>query len=430
MGEEAPRPTADNLLIIVADDLGIDKVASYRPEGAHLPELPTLESLVAVGVRFETAYAMPTCSPTRGTLLTGRYPHQTGLGARADHGELSLAERTIADVLSEAGYATAAVGKWHLSSQDTESGYAHPNLQGFDHFAGTLGNLEPSYYDWPRVVNGTAETSHSYATTVTVDDALDWVETAPEPWFLYVSFNAAHIPLDEPPARLHHSGELPTNATPPHRFKAVAEAMDTELGRLLAGIDDKVMASTTTIFVGDNGSDADTVTPPQDPQRAKSTVFEGGVRVPLVVTGPRVHTPGSTSSAFASVADLWATALDIAEVSDPSPGVVDSHSLLPYLTTPGLEGARTHLFAERMSELGGPPYYRHLRTIRDDRYKLVIDDRGASYEELLYALDGGEWDEGEPITAEDRTLEEQRAFTALSDALADLDARSPYAPKR
>jgi hypothetical protein len=137
--------TPPNVLIILADDLGVDNVAVYG-EDPQPPKTPNLDALAGQGVRFTNAYGYPICSPTRAALLTGRMARRTGMGAIVewnDTYELPLDEVLIPEMLELGGwdYSTTAVGKWHLSAPQTPNAFAHPNLQGFDTYKGVIHNL-------------------------------------------------------------------------------------------------------------------------------------------------------------------------------------------------------------------------------------------------------------------------------------------------
>ncbi|MBM3992035.1 MAG: hypothetical protein FJ298_13645 [Planctomycetes bacterium] len=298
------QPT--NVLLIVADDFGVDM---FSPYGAHPSSAPTpnLTALAAEGMLFEYFYSLPSCSPTRASVLTGRMPFRHGIGKPIDQWlpehALQLDERTLPEVLkdgSATSIATSAVGKWHLGSE-AEGGASHPNLQGVDWFAGTLGNLVfgSTYFDYSKVTNGGTSASRTYVTTEQVDDALARIEAMPEPWFLYLGFNAPHTPLHAPPASLHTQqlSGLPAD-TPNAHYHAMVEAMDRELGRLLAGIPASVRANTTIVFLGDNGTPGNVMAAPSMPGNSKGSVYEGGVRVPLIVAGKHVDAPGTRCAAL------------------------------------------------------------------------------------------------------------------------------------
>ncbi len=251
-----PVAVADNVLLIIADDLGADSVGLFSPANTTAPT-PTLDGLAANGVRFTRCWSNPTCSPSRAALLTGRHGFRTGVGWPGD--VIGLSEGTIANAFNSAGYGTACIGKWHLSNQ-TNGGDDNPNLMGFDHFSGAMSGALRDFFLWPKVVNGQAlqQRVRTYATTENVNDAISWIDEQDSDWFLWLAFNAPHSPFHLPPNELHSYDLLGTEAdiaaNPTSYYQASIEAMDTEIGRLLGSIDAAVLANTTIIFVGDNGT--------------------------------------------------------------------------------------------------------------------------------------------------------------------------------
>ncbi len=369
-----PELLPRNVLLIVADDVGLDNVGAYglNPEAARTPNI---DELAERGVLFRNAYANPVCSPSRATILTGRYAWRTGLGSAlvftGSNPGLALAAPTLADVLSDEGYATAAVGKWHLATTDT----LHPLKAGFDHHLGSMGNIA-DYFAFPKNVDGTIVTATKYATTDTVDDAITFIDaTGPEtPWFLWVAFNSAHAPFHAPPPELHGYDIPPlAEGIEPLLTKAMIEAMDTEIGRLLDAVD---LERTVVVFVGDNGPDALSVTPPWDPTHAKHTLFDLGVHVALVVAGPGV-VQGAECAGLVNTTDLYATIADVAGASKAT--ALDSLSLRPYLADPETPSLRKTVYFERFLPNFNPAgpfpgtFQKRQQGARDKRYKLMFE---------------------------------------------------------
>lgn len=348
-----------NVLVVLADDYGTDQLGLY---GIHNdpPSTPTIDSLAADGVRFLNAWSLPICSPTRAALLTGRNAGRTGVGWNvADHPTqpivgLALEEFTIPEMLdvgTDGLYTHAAIGKWHLGSTAAVGGALAPNMHGFDHFSGSLDNLS-DYYDWEKVTNGVAQQTTSYAMTDKVDDALAWMSTAPEPWFCYLALNAPHGPFHSPPSNLHSvdlSGVPPAGVDPVPYFRAMVEAMDTELGRLFEGMGAK-RNRTTVMFMGDNGTTPAVLQAPFTADSGKETVRQGGVHVPLIISGPLVEAPGSTIQALVHVVDVFPTVADLADVdlqsALPRGTKIDGRSLLPFLSNPQYKPRRERIYTE------------------------------------------------------------------------------------
>lgn len=374
----APAPVdATNILLLVADDVGFANIGAYGAS-TTAPPTPNLDALARRGVLFRNAYANPLCSPTRACIQTGRYSFRTGVGTAIIGSPttpaLPLAEWTLPEVLDAGGSAFrhAAIGKWHLGDQST-GGASAPNLAGYAHFTGFLQAAVQDYYAWPRTVNGTTAQSTTYATTQIVDDALSWIRTARSPWICIVNFNAAHSPFQAPPQSLHtyNLAGLNPGTTPRPFYKAMIQAMDTEIGRLLRGLGSS-LAMTDVLFVGDNGTPANVAEAPYASHKVKGTVFEGGIKVPLVAAGPNVWAPGRDVSALVSAVDLFATMAELARVLParvlPPSTTIDGVSLVPHLRgddVPGRELAFAEIFTGTTPDTNGSS------SLRNARFKLI-----------------------------------------------------------
>lgn len=414
------------MLLVVADDLGNDKVGAYG-ESATAPPTPRIDALAAEGVRFRNAYGYPVCSPTRAALLTGRYGRRNGLGAiirATSRWELPLDEVTIPELLDLGAwdYATTAVGKWHLSGWSTPSALRHPNLQGFDHYQGSLQNLSmhdddddgggpttgDGYFEYDKVVDGVESRVREYATAATTDDAVAAIGRMREPWMLYVAYNAAHRPFHVPPG-----SSLPPDARPVQLYDALVTELDRQLGRLLDAMGPEQRARTLVVFVGDNGTDPAAVLAPRGERHAKGTIYEGGTNVPLVVAGPGVAR-GRVSDALVHVVDVLPTVAAVAGVDPARTGApLDGISFAPVLAEPSSPGPRRFVYTERFMPPGPGPYKKQWRAVRDDRYKLVVGFDGTKFYDLQGRDDDG------PARAPDVLTGEERArYEALK---AELD---------
>ena len=375
-GITTAHAAGSNILLLIADDFGVD-VASFYPLGSRRqttpapPPMPNLEALAQQGVLFTKAWTSPWCSPARAQILTGRYGFRTGIG-RANSGNLPplpISEVTLPKVFTAVlgpQYLEANLGKWHLSSGEND-----PSAYGWQHYAGghpDLGNL-PSYFNWPKTVDGVTTTSTVYATTDTVDETLaviDQAEQEGKHYFAWTAFNAPHYPREPPPADLHPRTPLPpTGATSREIFAAMVEALDTEIGRLLKRVD---LTDTTVIFIGDNGTDGPVVAPPYSRTKAKATMYEGGVRVPLLVAGAGVVSPKRQVSALVSAVDLFPTILELGGIDPAAIPATDGVSLMPYLQARSHPARRTWIYTEQFTT----SYDRNWqRAIRNSRYKLI-----------------------------------------------------------
>lgn len=375
VGAPRPRPPVDrergNVLVLVADDMGLDQLGLYGL-GSDPAPTPNLDRMAAEGVLFLNAWSQPTCSPTRATIQTGRYGFRTGIGrvinAMGNLAALPLSEVTLPEMLdlgTSGAYAHAAIGKWHLGNGSTGGNFA-PNLAGYGHFAGSIEGQLPSYTSWLRVVNGVGMNSTTYATTVCVDDALDWIQGQDRPWLCVVDFQAPHAPFHRPPANLHTQvlppGDPATTCSaagsdPLPFYKAMVEALDHEIGRLLDSLPAGERERTTVLFLGDNGTDACLSRPPFPPL-AKGTLSEAGLRVPMIACGYRVQQAGR-SRALVNTTDLFATVAELAgvDLAATLPGLqLDSKSLVPILANPHWR-VRRWAFAEYFDPNGpGQPF--------------------------------------------------------------------------
>jgi arylsulfatase A-like enzyme len=387
-----------NLLLVVGDDLGVDQVGCYG-RGSSPPATPNLDRLAAGGMRFTRAYVNPVCTATRAAILTGRHGFRTGMmhSLWLNQPGLTQQDSTFAGILQTQGYATALVGKWHVG---TAHGLATPNVLGFGHFAGAIEGAIPSYFDWPRVLNGTSTQCRTYATTQEVDDALAWIGAQTAPWALMLSFHAAHAPFEAPPAALHKqnlAGSNPETAPVPF-YAATIEAMDAELGRLLAGIGPAVLANTNVVFVGDNGTPQNVTRPPFVPQHGKNTVYEGGINVPLIVAGPAVHVPGTACGTLVCAVDLFATILELCGVpagSLPANAGQDAQSIVPQLGETGARG-RSIAYVELST-------YSYVAIAAIEQCYKLIQLRGPAIGEELYDLAADPYEQNDlllqPLTA-------------------------------
>ena len=357
----AQAESAPNVLLILADDMGVDQLGAYG-ESLNPPPTPHLDALAAGGLLFRNAWACPECSPARAALQTGRYGFRTGVGAgifdtTPGSPPLPLSEVTLPEMLDAgaSGYVSAAVGKWHLGGPSVGGDFA-PNLAGYAFFEGPIDNIKlpDTYFDYPKVFNGAPIQGTGYATTNQVNAALTLAQFLPEPWFVHLSLSAPHSPYHEPPAYLHTqdlSGAPPPTLDGSPYYRAMVEAMDTEIGRLLAGLG-PLRDNTLVIFAADNGSPVNMAVPPFPEDQVKQTLFEGGINVPFLVNGPGVQA-GAESSALIHLVDVFATVAELAGVDLSDPNVIpagrtlDSISLVPYFGDPGQASLRTYAFSER-----------------------------------------------------------------------------------
>lgn len=420
-----------NIVLLIADDLGTDYLGIFE-EGLDTARTPNLRSLLADGLRFDQTWSYPYCSQIRAAALTGRFPFRTGVGTvitSAANGQLDTAEISIGKLLHHPAapihYATANIGKWHLHTQSPEK-RNFPAALGYDHYSGNFSGQIPDYFNWQKIVDGAAPvTVTNYATTEQVDDAIEWLEKLPagQPFFLWQAFNAPHAPFHKPPDALHSVVGLTgttqhINQNRPEYFKAMLEAMDTEIGRLLRWLDDKGLRdSTNIIFIGDNGGDSRICQFPAA-DRAKGTIYENGIHVPMLIAGPAVVAPKRTSAALTSTTDLFATIVELAGFKNwknhiPAAKPVDAVSLLPILKNEKT-AVREWVFTELFDPAGKPD---DGKAIADLDYKLLRFDDG---HEEFYKTSADRFEQNNLLTALPLAAEALAHYQFLCNELSQL----------
>ena len=370
---------AQNILLLIADDYGVDSSSLYNStiNGASLPPTPNINSLASNGVVFTRFYANPLCSPSRACLLTGQYGFRYGVGDVVGPGvALTTAAFTLPMAFTNAatGYALSQFGKWHLAPPAQVN--APRNVGRWTNYLGSLDGQLTNYYLWTKTANGSSFTSTNYATTDVVNDATNWIaKRGTNAWFVWVAFNAPHTPFHKPPTNLapHYSALSGTtadiNSNPRPYFEAMVEAMDTEIGRLLTVVD---RTNTHIIFIGDNGTLRDVIQPPFPNTRGKDTLYEGGTHVPLVISGPAVTNPNRTNATLSGMVDLFATILEMAGTSVsaavPASVPIDGQSLMPALSATNVQtrDAYSELFGDNVVPASATG-----RTLRNSQFKLI-----------------------------------------------------------
>ncbi len=352
--QPAARP---NIVVIVIDDFGWADLGCY---GSTYYHTPNVDRLAADGMRFTQAYAAcPVCSPTRAALMTGRYPARLHLtdyipGVRNSpehkllraefHQELPLEEITVAEMLRGAGYATASIGKWHLGGKGYE-----PTRQGFDigpggvdvgsvasHFAPFLDRTREPLPGLEEAPKG------EFLADRLTSEALKFIETNRErPFFLYLPHYSVHTPIMAPQALIDYYKTLkPTTLQANPTYAAMVENMDQGVGRIVQKLDElKLADNTLVIFTSDNGGLA-TGEGPSTPatnnaplREGKGWLYEGGIRIPLVVRWPTTVARGSTCDDATSSIDLLPTLAELCNLRLTQ--AVDGQSIVPLIKQTG-----------------------------------------------------------------------------------------------
>lgn len=303
-----------NVLLIIADDLGVDASAQYS-FSSDTPLTPTLDSLASNGIVFDNVWATPACTTTRGTIMTGK--HGVNSGISFVPAAMSADEDTLLKRVSNiANYTTALMGKWHLGGPSATA--LHPLESGAGTYAGFLNAAVDNYYSWDFTQNGATNTSTEYNTSKTTDLAIDWINQQDSSWLLWVAYAAPHSPFHLPPTQLHARTALTgtdadIDANRRDYYLAAIEAMDTEIGRLLGAMSPQERDNTLVIFIGDNGTPARVID--RDVfigAHSKGSLYEGGIRVPMIVSGNGVTRQNERDAALVNSTDLFATILSYA----------------------------------------------------------------------------------------------------------------------
>lgn len=299
------QANSPNFLLIIADDLGVDALGLYGVS-QDTANTPNLDALVKRGLVFDNFWATPACTTTRGALISGLHGYESGIEyvPAVMTADTQTLQQRLKQADLEQAYATGVFGKWHLGGR--EPALDHPNQFGVDVYAGNLFNLE-DYSSWTLTKNSEQTQETHYHTTVVTDLAIDFIQShSDEPWFAWVAYAAPHEPFHTPPENLI-SPQTPTKS-PQDKYQAMVEAMDTEIGRLLDALPPEDQKNTYIVFIGDNG------TPKRmrdkslfDKDHMKESLYEGGVRAPLIVAGPSVSRQGERDSALVNATDFFAT---------------------------------------------------------------------------------------------------------------------------
>jgi arylsulfatase A-like enzyme len=355
-----------NILLIIADDLGVDALNGYDI-GTVLPNTPNIDKLRETGLTFTNVWACPSCAPTRASMLTGKYGVNSGVNTVP--GILSTNQKSIfkeLTELSDSAYQSCVVGKWHNASiANIEQPYSH----GAADFMGVNGAGVADYSEWTKVENHQSSTCTEYATSYFTDYAADWINQQTKPWLMWLAHVAPHTPYHVPPADMYTSESVKTNQ---QKFIVMIEAMDYEIGRLLDSIPQSVLDNTIIIFIGDNGTPGNIIQGFPKPL-GKNTVYQGGVNVPMIISGKGVTRINEEEDAMINVSDFYVTMAQIAQADAyPSNQVNDSYSFKHLLSgTEGTERSYNYMELGANESVSTDVY-----TIRDVQYKIIYDVDG------------------------------------------------------
>jgi len=328
-----------NIVVIVADDLGY---ADTGCQGCKDIATPNIDSIARNGVHFTDGHvSCPVCSPTRAGLITGRYQQRFGHefnpgappeGAKENIG-LPLTEITMADILKRAGYTTAVVGKWHLGMAPR----FNPTKRGFDEFFGFLHGahsyIDPGLGSANPIMRGTESVDEKeYLTDAITREALGFIERHEhKPFFLYLTYNAVHQPM-QAPDRYKNSFKHIANPTR-QIYAGMLTAMDEGIGKVLGKLRELGVEKDTLIFfLSDNGGPTQNGSNNGPLRATKGTMYEGGIRVPLMVQWRTKLKGGRTYDQPVIALDILPTAAAAAGAELPKDRKIDGVNLLPYIT--------------------------------------------------------------------------------------------------
>ena len=343
-----PAQKKPNIIVILADDAGY---VDFGFMGSEDLLTPRMDQLARSGTIFTDAHVSATvCAPSRAGLITGKYQQRFGFEANGTGG-IGLSDNvvTIADVFKQNGYRTYALGKWHLGKDISD----HPNQRGFDEFYGFLTGSR-SYFplknpsdDKMLQHNGKRVTFEGYMTDVLGDQSVTYAEeSAKQPFFMYLAYNAVHTPMEATEEDLKKF-----EGHPRQKLAAMTWSLDKNVGKLLDKLDELGIRENTLIyFLSDNGG-AHTNDSKNGPLKGwKGNKFEGGHRVPFVLSWPKALKGQKTFEGLTSSLDIFATSLAAAGIQKSDSLQLDGVNLLPFLQEEEGRDPHPKLFWRKLDE--------------------------------------------------------------------------------
>ncbi len=431
-----------NILFVMVDDLGKDWISSY---GADEIETPHVDRLAATGMKFQNAWSMPQCTPTRVALLTGQYPFRTGWVNHWDVPRWGVGyfdwERytTFASVLKSAGYSTAISGKWQINDFRLEPKALEKH--GFDDWcvwtgyeAGNPPSGERYWNPYIHTRDGSRTHADKFGPDVYCDFLIDAMERHREkPMLLYYAMTLTHGPLVDPPGA-QASPDAPRKGRSRARFASMVRYTDRLVGRLIDALERLELRERTIVFfTTDNGSPKGVVGSigGKKPRGGKGTKWEAGVCAPFIVSCPGRVPSGARVDAITDFTDLLPTFAELAGAKIPNGLVLDGKSIAPLLTGKAKTSPREWILAmghgpARLDQDGvrGQADFT-ARVLRDERYKVWVDEKRAI--QALYDL---EKDPGEERNLVDSGQGSLRAvvkkFESIVSEFPPVDARPKY----
>lgn len=362
-----------NIVFILADDMGYGDFSAINK---GLSQTPALDALMTESVCFNHQYtASPVCNPSRACLMTGRYPHRTGsIDTLEWRGleRLALRETTLADVLKSAGYATGLVGKWHLGAFDERY---HPLNRGFDESVCFRGGMH-DYYNWRLEFDrDVVKADGRYLTDVWTEESVKFIERhRAEPFFLHVTYNAPHTPLQAPEEEIKPFIETGKFNKGVSTLYGMLRRMDSGVARILETLKKSGLADNTIVmFSSDNGPQFGGLGENRLDRfncglhGAKGSVYEGGIRVPMIMSWPAGLDGGREIADMVHFSDWFPTILAMAGVRVPRNLKIDGVNILP-----AIRGEKGKVCARRFWQWNRyTPLVTCNAAMRDGDWKLV-----------------------------------------------------------
>lgn len=355
-----------NVLLIITDDQGYGDFSIHG--NPHL-QTPHIDQLGRSGVRFDRFYVNSFCAPTRAALLTGRWPVRTGVhGVTHNKEAMKPSEITLAEAFGAHGYRSACIGKWHNGEQFPFT----PGGQGFERVFGFNNGHWNNYFDATLLRGTQPEPTKGYITDVLTDEAMQFITARQkEPFFCYLAYNAPHSPYQVPDK---HFDQFKAKGFEDNvaAFYGMCENIDDNVGRLLAHLDTlKLAENTIVLFLTDNGGTAGVKTYNAGMRGGKTSLHEGGTRVPLFIRWPAAKwTPHVVQEITAHI-DLFPTIMDLCDV-EISDSKLDGVSLKPLLQNSSTWPERTLFTHNPIDETNKFP-----GAVRTQRHRLVREIKGS-----------------------------------------------------
>ena len=419
-----------NIVFMLADDMGWNQPGF---NGGKKELTPNIDKFAGSSMSLTHYYTHSVCAPTRGAFLTGRYSFRNwmdwrsedfgkpsylkALGLTLAHNErgeptrrihaLSSEERTVAEVLKDAGYFTAIVGKWHCGEWLPEhlpmgQGFIHQYghyAWGIDYYTKTIVHNAPArfaVYDWHRNQKPLKEEGYATDLFATEAEKVIAAQSKDKPFFLYVPFNAVHGPLNPPP---NFDGD---KDDPLAIRDSMLKSLDDAVGRIVAAVDENGFKDNTiVVFTNDNGPVLESMSEPY--RGTKNTTFEGGVRVPCLIRWPGHIEPGSKNNGMMFIADWFPTFNALAGVKEPAQDKIDGMNMIDMLFN-GNDSPRDEIIFEVSGSV-------RLPTIRKGDFKLMGD--------MLFNV------KKDPGEKNDIAKEKPKIVKRLSERLASVAKERP-----